>query len=54
MDSKESTRLGYRIRVRYKHLSLEEADLKKRAIVGVLSEVMQRQTALPATSGEGV
>jgi hypothetical protein len=53
MDSaKESTRRNYRINVVYKQISEDDADLRKRMIVGVLTEAVRRESAVrPAPAG---
>lgn len=44
MDSTLEPGQRYRITVRYKHISEEEADLKKRAIANVITEAMRRES----------
>ena len=54
MDStQESTRRRYRVTVRYRRVSDEDADPKKRAIVGVLLEAARRRSALKRAEVEG-
>jgi hypothetical protein len=53
MDStNESPQQRYRIKVHYKRIGKREADMKKRVIVGVLTQAMRRQHALELAEGE--
>jgi hypothetical protein len=55
MDStQESSRPPYRITVRYTRISKQDAELKKQAIIGVLTEAVRRRQAVTPSAGEGV